>query len=89
MYTIYYTCHELFLILDHSLDTLAFLLKGLMVICLNRSKEPSLQSEATELYYNMTSTVKVPVSAQNIGGKGFAIGKIEKRDQVPDIIQKS
>ena len=48
----------------------------------------SLQSEAAELYYNMTSTVKVPESAQNIGGKGFAIGKIENRDQVPDIIQK-
>ncbi len=36
----------------------------------------------------MTSAIQVPESAQNIGGKDFAIGTIEKRDQLPDIIQK-
>ena len=36
----------------------------------------------------MMSAIQVPESAQNIGGKGFAIGMIEKRDQLPHIIQK-
>ena len=48
----------------------------------------SPQSEAAELYYNMTSVIKIPESAQNIRGNGFAIGLIEKRSQLPGIIQK-
>ena len=48
----------------------------------------SPQSEEAMLYYHMTSVIQLPDNAQNIGDNNFAIGMIEQRNKLPEIVQK-